>query len=107
MQRRQRQAPAPAGAARETRGGPAGAGPPSRRRVLRGAGAVTGLGVLGALGAGAVAAGRSTWSAVDTRTEIPLHAGTVAVGADGERVLVGGRAPDLALSPGTRLAAAL
>ncbi|MCT1438222.1 hypothetical protein M3G55_13210, partial [Brachybacterium paraconglomeratum] len=78
MQRRQRQAPAPAGAARETRGGPAGAGPPSRRRVLRGAGAVTGLGVLGALGAGAVAAGRSTWSAVDTRTEIPLHAGTVA-----------------------------
>ncbi|WP_010552504.1 hypothetical protein, partial [Brachybacterium paraconglomeratum] len=38
----------------------------------------------GALGTGAVAAGRSTWSAVDPRTEIPLHAGTVAVGADGE-----------------------
>ena len=107
MQRRQRQATAAAGAAREARGGPAGAGPPSRRRLLRGAGAVAGLGVLGALGTGAVAAGRSTWSAVDPRTEIPLHAGTVAVGADGERVLVGGRAPDLALSPGTRLAAAL
>lgn len=107
MQRGERQAAAPTGAAREARGGPAGAGPPSRRRLLRGAGAVAGLGVLGALGTGAVAAGRSTWSTVDPRTEIPLHAGTVAVGADGERVLVGGRAPDLALSPGTRLAAAL
>ena len=93
--------------ARRTRGGPAPAGPPSRRRLLGGVGAAASLGLLGALGTGAVAAGRATRPAVDPRTEVPLFAGTVAHDVDGVRVLVGGRAPDLAMTPGTRLAAAL
>ncbi len=107
VERRERRAPASAGPAEQGRAGPAVAGPPTRRQLLRGAGAAASLGVLGALGTGAVAAGRSTWSTVDPRTEIPLYAGTVAHDASGERVLVGGRAPDLALTPGTRLAATL
>jgi hypothetical protein len=44
---------------------------------------------------------------VDPRAEVPLFAATVAHDVGGDRVLVGGRAPDLALTPGTRLAAAL
>jgi hypothetical protein len=107
VQPREREGAAQAGPARRARGGPVGAGPPTRRQLLRGAGVATALGALGAAGTGALAAGRSTWSGVDPRTEIPLWAGTVARDASGDRVLVGGRAPDLALTPGTRLAAAL
>ena len=107
VQPAERRAPAEAATARRTRGGPASAGPPTRRRLLGGLGAAASLGLLGALGTGAVAAGRATRTAVDPRTEVPLFAGTVAHDVDGKRVLVGGRAPDLALTPGTRLAAAL
>lgn len=91
----------PARAAREPAARPV---PSTRRQLLRGAGAVA---AVGAIGTGAVAARRALPDAVDPRTVIPLWSGTVARDAEGGRVLVGGRAPDLPLDPGTRLAAAL
>lgn len=76
----------------------------SRRQLLRGAGAVAGLGVIGT---GAIAARRMLPDEVDPRTVIPLWSGTVARTVTGGRTLVGGRAAELALTPGTRLTAAL
>lgn len=76
----------------------------TRRQLLLGTGA---LGALGAVSAGTVAGHRRRGAAADPRTEIPLWSGTVAYDATGTRVLVGGRAGQLALEPGTRLAADL
>ena len=74
--------------------------PPSRRQLLGGAGALTALGVIGA---GGVAAHRTLRPDIDPRTRIGLWSATVAYDAGGQRVLVGGRAADRDLAPGTRL----
>lgn len=76
----------------------------SRRQLLRGVGAVT---ALGAVGAGSLAAQQLAGDDVDPRTEIPLWSETVAYDRAAQRVLVGGRAARRTLTPGTRLAADL
>ncbi len=75
--------------------------PASRREVLRTAGALAAVGVVGT---GSVAAHRLLGPAADPRTEIALFSQTVAYDTSGRRVLVGGRGEDLALAPGARVA---
>ncbi|MFC7458724.1 hypothetical protein ACFQS2_16155 [Brachybacterium sp. GCM10030267] len=94
--------------------GPSGTGPrepgspfalppvPSRRRLLRGVGA---LAAAGTLGAGGYQAYRVLRPPADPRTVIPLYSGTVAYDATGQRVLVGAAGVEAALRPGTRLTA--
>lgn len=77
---------------------------PSRRKLLRGAGAVA---ALGAVGAGSLAARELSQPEVDPRTVIPLWSETVAYGAGGTRVLIGGRGDEIDLQPRTRFAADL
>lgn len=76
----------------------------SRRTVLRGLGAVS---VLGALGAGGHHLYRAVRPEVDPRTVIPLYSQTVAYGGDERRILVGASAPHHELAPSSRLTTAV
>ncbi|WP_394214554.1 hypothetical protein [Brachybacterium vulturis] len=76
----------------------------SRRQLLRSAGTVA---VLGAVGAGSLAARQLARPAADPRSVIPLWSGTVAYDTGGTRRLVGGRGGPLELMAGTRFAADL
>ena len=107
MQQRQEQGSARTAPAPAERRAPTGDGPATRRQLLRGAAGAASLAALGALGTGAVAAQRSLRGPEQAPARIPLLCGTVAHADPDRRVLVGGDAPDLELSPGTRLAAAL
>src|SRR5699024_11336875 len=71
----------------------------SRRTVLRGLGAVS---VLGALGAGGHHLYRAVRPEVDPRTVIPLYSQTVAYGGDERRILVGASAPQHELAPSSQ-----
>src|SRR5699024_10181061 len=86
--------------------GPARSSPTagSRRTVLRGLGAVS---VLGALGAGGHHLYRAVRPEVDPRTVIPLYWQTVAYGGDERRILVGASAPHHELAPSSRLTTAV
>lgn len=75
---------------------------PTRRQLFTGAGALAALGVVGG---GGLAVHRALRPDVDPRTRIGLWSATVAYDAEGQRVLVGGRAADQDLAPGTRLTA--
>lgn len=83
--------------------GGAGRTLPERRRLLRGAGL---LGAMGVLGTGGVAA--VSRPGTDSRTVISLWSQTVAFDGAGERVLVGARgsaaAPEAGAMPGTPVA---
>ncbi|MGP9537818.1 hypothetical protein ACT3SP_07395 [Brachybacterium sp. AOP43-C2-M15] len=104
MQRRGEPAPETPGPEHGSAGAEGPTRGPSRRQLLRGAG---GLAALGLLGTGTVTAARGLRPDVDPRTVIPLWSGTVAYDDAEQRVLVGGRAADIPLSPGSRLAEGL
>lgn len=77
---------------------------PSRRTLLRGVGAAS---ALGALGAGGHYLYRTVRPEVDPRTVIPLYSQTVAYGGDERRILVGASAPHHELAPSSRLTTAV
>lgn len=104
MHRPAGRAPDTAGTTHAAAGAEEPTGPSSRRQLLRGAGALAALGVLGS---GTVAAGRALPPLVDPRSVIPLWSRTVAYDAAEQRVLVGGRAAELPVEAGSRLAASL
>ena len=103
MQQRQEQGSARTAPAPAERRAPTGAGPATRRQLLRGAAGAASLAALGALGTGAVAAQRSLRGPEQAPARIPLLCGTVAHADPERRVRVGGDAPDLELPPSTPL----